>query len=375
MGENRTIAIFISFSGQGGVERMVNNLAQGFLDKGFAVEMVIARARGEHLANIPEGVLQIRLASRHTFSALPELMRYLKNNQPSVLLAVKDRAIRTAVVARWLSGSRVRLVGRIGTTVSAALEGKGQLRRWSWFTGMKFFYRRAERIVAVSKGVAEDIISITGLPRERVAVLPNPVVTPQLHNWAKEPAPHPWLTDPVVPVIMGAGRLTKQKDFETLIRAFAIVRGKKDCRLIILGEGDLREDLRTLIVSLELNHSVDLPGFYVNPYSWLGRCSLFVLSSRWEGSPNVLKEALALGIPVVSTDCPSGPREILGAGRYGFLVPVGDHRAMAKAILKTLEAPLPARDLKDAADDYTVEKSVMGYLEVFGLGGKEASPS
>ncbi len=369
------IAIFISFSGQGGVERMVNNLAQGFLNEGFRVDMVIARARGEHLTFIPEGVRQIRLGSRHTFSALPGLTRYLKNNNPAVLLAVKDRAIRTAVLARWLSGSRAVLAGRLGTTVSAALEGRGRLRRWLWFSGMKLFYHRVGRIVAVSRGVADDILSITGLPPERVHVVPNPVVTPRIYSMAREAAPHPWLIEPDIPVIIGAGRLTRQKDFTTLLRAFAAVRESRDCRLVILGEGEQRGKLKSLAASLGVMDSFNLPGFVANPYSWLARCSMFVLSSRWEGSPNVLKEALALGTPVVSTDCPSGPREILSDGRYGILVPTGDNEDLAKAMLQTLDAPLPARTLKEAVDNYTVEKSVKGYLEVFGLGRSLTGPS
>jgi glycosyltransferase involved in cell wall biosynthesis len=362
------IAIFISFSGQGGVERMVNNLAQGFLNEGLRVDMVIARARGEHLVSIPEGVRQVKLGSRHTFSALPALTRYLRSEDPAVILAVKDRAIRTAVLARWLSGSRAALAGRLGTTVSAALQGRGRLRRWFWFTGMKVFYHRVGKIVAVSKGVADDILSITGLPPDRVSVVPNPVVTPRVYSLAAEPAPHPWLTEPNIPVIIGAGRLTRQKDFSTLIRAFAVVREKRDCRLVLLGEGEQREEITSLAASLEMTDSFCLPGFVANPYSWLARCSLFVLSSRWEGSPNVLKEALALGIPVVSTDCPSGPREILDNGRYGILVPMGNHEALATAILQTLENALPDRTLKEAVRNYTVEKSVEGYLKVFGLG-------
>jgi len=354
---------------------MVNNLAQGFLDQGFMVDMIIARAQGEHLATIPEGVHQIKLGSRHTFSALPGLVRYLKKEDPAALLAVKDRAIRTAVLARLFSGSRTVLAGRLGTNVTAALQGHGHLRKWFWFTGMKIFYHRVGKIVAVSRGVAKDILSITGLPSDRVVVIPNPVIAPRLYRMAQEKAPHPWLSNTNIPVIMGAGRLTRQKDFENLIKAFTIVRQKRNCRLIILGEGGLREELDSLATSLGVRGDFHMPGFVVNPYSWLARCSLFVLSSRWEGSPNVLKEALALGIPVVSTDCPSGPQEILAGGRYGAVVPTGDQEAMAEAVLQTLDAPLPDWTLKEAVSKYTVEKSVEGYLEVLGMQGDETGRS
>jgi glycosyltransferase involved in cell wall biosynthesis len=359
------IAIFISFSGQGGVERMINNLAQGFLDHGLAVDMVIAREKGAHLSSIPVGVRQIRLGTNHTLTALPGLIRYLRSETPDVLLAVKDRAIKTAVLARSLSGSHIRLAGRLGTTVSAALKGRGFFRRWLWYTGMKKFYSRVDKLVAVSRGVADDILSITGLPPERVCVIPNPVVTPLMYRMASDTVPHPWLLASEIPVIMGAGRLTAQKDFPTLLRAFAAYREMGAGRLIILGEGESRGELESLASTLGISDSIHMPGFVENPYAWLARCSLFVLSSLWEGSPNVLTEALALGVPVVSTDCPSGPREILENGRYGQLVPMGDETALARAMALTLDTPPAADLLTRAAERFSLKNSVKEYLTAF----------
>ena len=367
MTQNKRIAIFISFSGQGGVERMINNLAGGFLGSGYGVDMIIARADGDHLAAIPAGVNQIRLGTKHTLTALPGLIRYLKREKPHVLLAVKDRAIRTAVVARWLSGVAVLLVGRIGTTVSAALVDRGPLRRWSWFKGMKLFYGRVDRIIAVSRGVAEDIIAITGMPSNRVVIVSNPVVTPRLNVLASEPVPHPWLEDPDMPVIMGAGRLTSQKDFGTLLRAFALVQESRACRLVILGEGKLRAELLSLADALGVGDLFLMPGFAANPYKWIARCSVFVLSSRWEGSPNTLTEALALGVPVVSTNCRSGPKETPEDGKYGSLVPVGNVGELARAIQDTLVNPLPQATLQNAVRRFTVEESVKGYLLALGM--------
>lgn len=360
---NDRIAIFISFSGQGGVERMINNLAQGFLDAGIRVDMVIARAHGEHLEAVPEGVNQIRLGKRHTLSSLPELARYLKMEKPDALLAVKDRGIKVAVMARRLSGFKGRLVGRIGTTVSEAISGKGPLRRWAWYTGMRLFYTHTDHIVAVSDGVGEDIMSITGLPPSRVTTVANPVISGELMERSREAVNHPWFTDGNIPTILGVGRLTEQKDFTTLIRAFALVRERSACRLAILGEGRQREQLQELISSLGLNDDVLLPGFEPNPYAWITASSLFVLSSKWEGSPNVLTEALALGRPVVSTDCRSGPREILQDGKFGELVAVGDFRRLAEAMVRTLENPLPPETLKEASANHTMEASSMKYLE------------
>ncbi len=364
MAENKPhIAIFLSFSGSGGVEKMVVNLAQGFFELGCRVDMVIARAHGVHLQLIPEGIRQIRLGKRHTLSNLPGLARYLKREKPDALLAVKDRGIKVAILARRIAGYKGTIVGRLGTTVSEAICGKGVFRRYLWYGSMRLFFPALDHVVAVSEGVAQDILAITGLPETRVTAIPNPVVTPELNLLAGEDIDHPWLRKPVPPVVIGMGRLTEQKDFFTLIRAFFEARKERTCRLIIVGEGRQRESLSKLIADLDLEKDVSLPGFVSNPYAWLSRSSLFVLSSKWEGSPNALTEALALGIPVVSTNCRSGPNEILKGGKYGELVAVGDWKALGQSISRTLAHPLPSEFLKEASAPYTVKASCSAYLE------------
>lgn len=361
------VAIFASFSGQGGVEHMLGNLARGMLAAGVRVDLVLARAEGEHLGSIPEHVNVVRLNVRHTWQALPGLIRYLRTARPDALLAAKERAIRIAILTRWLSGVRVRLAGRLGTTVSAALAGKSRLRRAAWFAGMRLFHPRLDAIVAVSEGVRDDIVAITGLPASRVTVIDNPVITPELAVRAAEPAAHPWLTDASVPVIMGMGRLTRQKGFPDLIRAFARLRAERPCRLILIGEGGDRARLEALAATLGVGTEVDLVGFRHNPYALLSRASLFVLSSLWEGSPNALTEALALGIPSVATDCPSGPRQILADGRFGPLVAVGDVAGLAVAMARTLANPLPPEALRAAVAEYTCERSARRYLATLGV--------
>lgn len=346
---------------------MICNLAQGLLDMGHEVDMVIARAQGAHLESIPVGVRQIRLGKSHTFSALPGLTAYLRKEKPSALLAAKDRAIRVAILARFFARSDVFLAGRIGTTVTAALEGRNPLKRVFWFLGMRLFYRFTDLIVAVSRGVAKDVIQITSLPPDRVTVIHNPVITPMLQKLAGEPVSHPWFHDSRIPVIIGMGRLTRQKDFTTLVRAFAEVRKDRKCRLLILGDGAQRLELEALVLELGVENDIELPGFTENPFSYLSKCSLFVLSSRWEGSPNALTEALALGKPVVSTDCPNGPREILKRGEFGRLVPVGDVGSMAAAISRTLDSPPESDHLRGAVKEYSVQKSTTSYLEAMGL--------
>jgi glycosyltransferase involved in cell wall biosynthesis len=358
------IAIFASFSGAGGVERMLVNLIRGFLDLGQAVELVLVKAEGPHLRRLPPEVRQVRLGAAHTQLAAPALARYLRGRRPPALLAAKDRAGRTAVLARGLAGTRTPIVLRLGTNLSTAMAGRGAIQRWLRFLPIRLLYPRIERIVAVSNGVAEDTARIARLPPGAITVIRNPVITPELIAQAAEHCPHPWLQGGGIPVILAAGRLQRQKDFPTLLRAFARLRAGRTCRLVILGEGRGRAGLQALIQELGLTGEVDLPGHQANPYAFLARSSLFVLSSAWEGSPNVLTEALALGVPAVSTDCPSGPAEILDGGRFGPLVPVGDVPALAAAMAETLDHPLPADTLRTAVSEYAQAPSARRYLQV-----------
>jgi glycosyltransferase involved in cell wall biosynthesis len=367
MAEKKRVAIFIAFSGQGGVERMITNLARGMIDAGVAVDMVLIKARGEHIKAIPAEARVFRLKSKHTATSLLELIRYLRNERPDALLAVKHRAIKTAVLARRLAGLDIPLAGRLGTTVSAALEGRGALKQWLWYRAMRSSYRHVDTIVAVSQGVADDVHAITGLSAERPRVIRNPVITPELFQQAAEPLDHPWFSDSDIPVILGAGRLTRQKDFPTLLRAFALVRQQRPCRLMVLGEGNDRAKLEQLAGELGISDDVEMPGFVVNPFKFIARASLFVLSSLWEGSPNSLTEALALGTPVVSTDCPSGPKELLAGGRYGPLVQMGDHQAMAEAIIAILAQPLDKATLRAAVADYNRDACAAAYLQTLGI--------
>lgn len=361
------LAVVISFSGDGGVERMILNLVEQFAAMGVAVDLLTIRANSSHLSTLPAGVRHVDLGIRHATLATPALMRYLKRERPAAMLVAKDRAIRSAALARRLSGSSVRLVGRLGTNLSAALEGKSALQRWSRYLPMRWLYPYVDTIIAVSEGVAGDTIRITGLAAERVQVVRNPVITSRLSALVKEATPHVWLDDPSIPVLLGAGRLTRQKDFHTLLRAFALVRSRQRCRLLILGEGAHRESLMELAQELKVIEDFALPGFTQNPYAYMARANVFVLSSAWEGSPNVLTEALALGTPVVATDCPSGPREILRDGEYGPLVTIGDAEGMATAIEQVLAQPLPPETLMEAALDYTVERSAEHYLRILGI--------
>jgi glycosyltransferase involved in cell wall biosynthesis len=229
---------------------------------------------------------------------------------------------------------------------------------------MRWLYPSADAVIAVSKGVAEDLVRITGLSPKKIAVIANPVLTPRMESLAAEKPAHPWLQEKTVPVIIGAGRLTRQKDFSTLIRAFARLRKIRRCRLIILGEGNDKQTLGDLAKALTVESDIDFPGFVDNPYAIMKAADLFVLSSIWEGSPNVLTEAMGLGVPVAATDCPSGPREILQEGQFGPLVKMGDDQGLAEAMQSVLDKPPSPEFIKQAVAQYRLETSSRRYLEV-----------
>lgn len=347
---------------------MILNLLQGFSDFDIQVD-VLAIVRGSWQTPVVSrpNVRVVDLGVRHTSLVIPAVAAYLRRERPDAILAVRDRGIRAAVFARCLSGVSVRLVGNLHTNLSAALETKSPFLRWLRCQPMRWISPRADCIIAVSEGVAQDILKVTGLPKERVVAIPNPAIGPDLYAKSRKTPAHPWFGDGGPPVILGSGRLTRQKDFATLIRAFALVRAERECRLVILGEGGLRTQLEALVADLKLGTSVSMPGFIENPYPCMAKSALFVLSSIWEGSPTVLTEALALGVPVVATDCPSGPRETLAGGRYGRLVPMGDPQHLAEAMLETLSHPLDPAVLRGAVEAFTIENSARGYLEALGF--------
>jgi glycosyltransferase involved in cell wall biosynthesis len=349
------------------VDRNLGNLIPALAARGIKIDVLHIHHHGPHINPIPANVRIVELGTAHVNTSLLALLRYLKREQPDVLLADKDKVNRLALWARFLARVPTRVAVRLGINVSQNLATRSVWTRWSQRLSIRLFYRWADVIVVPSEGVAVDLASLAKLPRERISVLPNPVVTPELLARSAEPTGDPWLDAADLPVILGVGELSSRKDFETLIRAFALVRRVRPCRLVIVGRGRQRDDLLALATELGVAESVKLPGFVDNPFAYMHRASVFVLSSRIEGFGNVLVEALAAGAPVVSTDCPSGPREILDNGRYGKLVPVGDAEAMARAIAETLNRPLAPELRRAAADRYAVDNSAHRYLEALGL--------
>ena len=335
--------------------------------RGYRVDLLQVRGHGPYLEQLPANVRCIDLGHHHTYSCLPALVRYLRSQRPSLMLSDKDRVNRTALFARWLSRTHTPLIFRLGTTVSLNLASRGAFERWLQRNSIGKLYRFARKVLVPSQGVREDISRYTNLAAERIQVVPSPAIADDLFNQTQPLPEHPWFQAHEIPVILGVGELGARKDFSTLLRAFALLRQERPCRLVIIGRGKLREHLLTEAASLGVEADVDLPGFVESPYPYMAHADLFAFSSRWEGLGLVLVEALALGTNVVSTDCPSGPSEILHGGRFGTLVPVGDAEAMAQALAKTLDAPKPTDFLQQASRPYTVSVATDAYLDAMGL--------
>jgi glycosyltransferase involved in cell wall biosynthesis len=348
------IAIFLPALGGGGAERAMVNLANEFTRRRITVELVLNRREGPYLPDLVPEVKVVHLRCRRMIRSLPRLVRYLHRQRPDVLLSALVHGDIVALIARRLARASTRIVISHQNTPSEDGTHTDDWRVRVMPMLMRACYPDADGVVAISRGVADDLAKTIGYPRQRISVINNPAVTPDIPAKAREPLEHPWFAVGGLPVIVGVGRLVKQKDFPTLIQAFDRLRRERQARLIILGEGEKRPELEALVANLALGEHVSLPGFERNPYRFMARSRLFVLSSRWEGFANVVAEALACGTPVVSTDCKSGPGEILGGGRYGRLVPVGDPDAMAAAMLDALQSAADPTQLIQRSAMYSV---------------------
>jgi len=357
------VAIFTADMGGGGAERAMLKLAGGVARRGYPVDLVLSRAGGDYLPEVPETVRVVDLDAGRVLTSLPGLVRYLRRERPSVMLTSLNHVNIVGLWARRLSGVRTRLVVNEQNTLSQDAPNSARRRHRLLPRFVRRFYPWADGIVAVSKGAADDLARTARLPAGSVRVVHNPIVTPELREMAAAPLDHPWFGPGEPPVALAVGRLAPQKDFGTLLRAFARVLERRPARLLILGEGPERPSLEALVPELGLEGSVDLAGRVLNPYPYMRRAGVFVLSSRWEGLPSVLIEALYCGVPIVATDCPSGPVEILEGGEHGRLVPVGDPEALAEGIAAALDGHVP-RPAPASWEPYEQETVVERYLDV-----------
>lgn len=360
------LALFLATSGHSGVDRIMKNFIAELGTKPVEVDLLQVEGHGPHLEALPENVRPIRLGTRHVQSSLFRLANYLRTVRPDALLCDKDRVNRTAVLAAALAGFEGRLVVRVGTTVSKNLQRRGALHRLMQYWSIRHLYRKAGAVVVPSHGAAEDLKSLAPFPPGFVRVLPSPVVSEHIVALGRQPVHHPWFAPGEPPVVLGAGELCERKDFATLIRAFAEVRKQRPCRLVILGKGKKRMALEKLAEDLGVADQVWFPGFVQNPYAYMAKAGVFVLSSTCEGLPVVLMEAMAVGTPVAATDCPSGPREILDNGKLGPLAPMKAPDKLAEAVIQVLEHPPDRQALKAAVAPYHVRQATEAYLRVLG---------
>ncbi len=357
------VGIFISTMGGGGAQRAMLNLAQGLVERNCRVDLILARAEGPLLDEARASVNVVDLKASRVVTALPGLVRYLRKQRPDALVSAMDYVSVVALWARRLAGVSTRLAVSEQNTLSIVSRHSPRLRQRVMPFLVRRFYHWADGIVPNSEGVLQDLQQVTGLPPDRFTLIHNPMVTPQLAERVRETPEHPWFQVAEVPVVLAVGRLEPQKDYPTLIRAFAEVRQRRPARLLILGEGAERPRLEALASELGVREDVELPGFAANPYAFMARASCFVLSSRWEGLPGVLVEALFCGPPLVSTDCPSGAREILADGRYGKLVPVEDVGALAAAVELALDGGV-SRPPRESWDRFSLETVTTAYLQL-----------
>ena len=353
-----------SFQG-GGIQQMRLNLAAEFRRRGAVVDLVTLSDEGPLRSTVPEGVRTVMLGTERASRSIPALRRYLRDEQPQALLC-HHHLVALAVWAGRSARTPVRIVASrhimrlpVADGLGAAIRDQVARRVDAWHFG------RTDQVVAVSEAVADDFSDLVGLPRETIAVVNNPVVTPTIRERVRTHEQtsmgEPSRERP--PVILGVGRLDQKKDFATLIRAMRpVADASEEARLRILGEGPYRRDLESLVRELNLGDRVELPGYSNDAFGEMLNARVFVLSSLREAFGNVVVEAMAAGCRVVSTNGPGAPPEILGQGRWGWLVPVRDHDTMARAILEALDDE--DRDARERAAVYSVEAAADRYLEL-----------
>jgi glycosyltransferase involved in cell wall biosynthesis len=363
---NDRIAILLSGYKTGGDTKVVLNLVNAIALQGKSTDLVLACAAKLTL-DLPSNVRVIDLKTPISTSLstalklLPSLVRYLQREQPSVLISNLIFTNSIAVLAKLVAcvSTKLVLVEHVGLSENRDRSDEPQSKLIPFL--MRVLYPKANAIVAISHRMAAQLKAELNL---EIPVIYNSVVDETLYQKATEPLNHPWLQPNQPPVFLGVGRFSSQKDFSTLIRAFALLRQQTPAHLILLGEGGLRGQLEALINELGISEDVDLPGFVDNPYPYMSRASVFVLSSRWEALPTVLIEAIACGCQVVATDCPFGPDEILSGGEWGQLTPVESPEALAQAMKQALINPVDPQALKFRATDFSVDRAAKRYLEL-----------
>lgn len=361
-----SVAIYMHDLSGGGVERQTLALARQLQSTGLGVTLLLHRAHGELLQSVPPDLRVVELRSRRTLQDIPSIARFIRHEQPDVLIANLDHNNIAAALANLLSGAKTKVIICQHNSMSPEHFQGG---RWT-YRFVPMLYRllspSISLAVAVSSGVRHELQTCAHFSAHKLAIIHNPVIGHDFAERAGQTADHPWFEEPNHPVFITAGRLVALKDHDTLLRALATHRQRCPSRLLVLGTGPLRESLETLTGELGLRDAVDFLGFVENPLPYYRSADAFVLSSYSEGFGNVLVEAMGCGTPVISTDCAHGPAEILDHGRYGLLVPPRNPQALAAAMdnVADLRHRWPAAMLQDRAQAFTEAACAAGYLRM-----------
>lgn len=342
-------------------------LANSLRRRGLAVDLVVLDPTGPWREGLSAEVELVTLTASRASHALPELVAYLRRRRPAVLVSNLPHLNVVSALAHRLAGRPCRLVLVEHNDILARSREELGWRGWPLRKTMRLTYPWADRALAVSRGAADSLARAVNLPLASVGVLPNAVEIDRIQALAAEDVDHPWFTDGGLPVIVSAGRLVYQKGFGDLILAVDRLR-RLPARLLILGEGPLRVELERSVRELALEDRVDFGGYRPNPYAYMARAAVFALASRYEGFGIVLLEAMTCGTPVVATDCPSGPNEVLAGGKAGLLVPVARPDLMADALERVLTDRKLAARLREAglrrAQDFSLERVTDRFLEI-----------
>lgn len=322
----KRVMFFLSALYSGGGEKVTLELAQELAHQSLEVDIVILQHRGAFTNMVPRNVAVVDLKAERMVEALVPLVRYLRHARPDVALATGVHTNILLILARLFSFRKTRVILRVGVPLSIVFSHYTHIKdRLLVPLLSRLLYRLADGVVAVSQGIADDLNKTLYLDPDRITTIYNPISIDKMKQESDKSAKHPWLTDKKIPVIVAAGRLRFQKGFDVLIKAVALLNKENSVRLIILGGGDGLNDLKEKAKALDVSDMLDFMGFVLKPHAFMALADVFVLSSRWEGFPNVLIEAMALGVPVVATDCVSGPREILAPQSVGFTPNVKQH--------------------------------------------------
>lgn len=368
MKREHPIAILLPNLRMGGAEKIMVSLANEFVGRGFPVDMVLLGGGAELAGLLDSRVRLFDLKARRIRNSVRPLANYLRERKPRAMFANMWPVPLLGMFARLFARSGTRLIGIEHTTWSASDLFSRPLTRWAIRASMSLFYRHLDEVVAVSAGAADDLATIAHLPRHSIHVVHNPIVgaSTGVQTESSEALAH-WTTGSHFK-LLAVGTLAPWKSFDLILRALPQLGRSLDVRLLVLGEGSERARLEGLAAQLHVEHMVSMPGFVQNPRPYFQAADLLVVSSKVEGFGNVIVEALEQGTPVVSTDCPSGPREILDGGKFGALVPVGDVDALAAAIRNELSKTPNRECLMQRANDFSVEKAVNRYLQIANLG-------